>query len=228
MAAILTRLLFLAGLALFPQLAGAGTMQDPLPIVHGGTGLRSCIGPYVGGGTISGACGPLGGQWLAAGAVFGNGPPVNVGSATYPIPGRGWYDVSLAGAALTLPDPSVGGPITISDGTYAPHPHITISGRVNGAPYGLSISSPGGSWTLGAQPATGSWRVLGQTATGVGAVVFSPPPSVSGLALWLDASDASTITASAGAVSAWADKSGAGLVGSGEAGDGEGDHVLQV
>lgn len=44
---------------------------------------------------------------------------------------------------------------------------------------------------------------------GNGAVAFLPS-DISNLALWLDASDAATITESGGAVSAWADKSGNG------------------
>lgn len=50
-------------------------------------------------------------------------------------------------------------------------------------------------------------RVGAQVSTWNPAPTFQPG-SISGLALWLDASDLSTITASSGAVSQWNDKSG--------------------
>ena len=206
MAAIL-RSLLLALLALSP--AAAETLQDPLPPVHGGTGLRSCTGVPVGSGGAF-ACGMVPAGWLG-GSVPGAGAPVEVTSPSFPIPGPGWYDVQRAGATLTLPDPSAGGPILITDGTYAPNPGIVIWGKVNGRDDGLTISAPGGSWELGPQPASATWRVLAQQGGGVGGTPFAPP-AVSGLLLWLDASDASTITTAAGGVSAWLDKSGAGLV----------------
>ena len=60
----------LAALAALP--AAAENLQDPLPPVHGGLGLRSCTGPYIGNGVSPGTCGPVPGAWLAPGAAAEN------------------------------------------------------------------------------------------------------------------------------------------------------------
>ncbi|RBP03791.1 hypothetical protein DFR50_14239 [Roseiarcus fermentans] len=81
--------------------------------------------------------------------------PNVVTDSTITLPGPGWWLIETAGAVLTLPDLSAGGPVVITDATGSFAPNIQIVGTVNGDAGGLLLTARGQSVTLGA--GSNSW-----------------------------------------------------------------------
>ena len=93
-----------------------------------------------------------------AGSPFAGGVPVVVASATYSLPGPGWYLVTYSGGAtLTLPALSAGGPIIVTDASGSVNPRHHVVGTINHDNGGAIINSPGGSLALAAVSSLSSW-----------------------------------------------------------------------
>ncbi len=110
-----------------------------LPTANGGTGATSAAGALVS---------------LGAEASL---PPIIISSASYTVPGPGWYLVTTVSAALTLPALAAGGPIIVTDGTMTANPNISIAGTIDADTGGAVINSPGGSVNLRPVSALSSW-----------------------------------------------------------------------
>ncbi len=95
------------------------------------------------------------------------------------------YRVSPDGAWTTFPD------------AVSPTPTATVTGLTDGTTYDVRIAAVN---TAG----TGAWST---SVSGMPAPAWTPA-LLSGLQLWLDAADASTVTLTGGAVSQWNDRSG--------------------
>lgn len=115
---------------------------------------------------------------------------------------------------------AVGQTLTCSSGTWTGYPVPTYGytwenenvdiGGVTSSTYTVQASDEGDTLTCEVTATNTSGAVAAESsATGTISAAFSPD-DVSNLAIWLDASDASTITESSGSVSQWNDKSGNG------------------
>ncbi|MCU0274728.1 MAG: fibronectin type III domain-containing protein, partial [Acidimicrobiales bacterium] len=153
---------------------------------------------------------------LPADHPYRSAPPLTGNPATVPaaptsvtISSTGGGQVAVAWTAPT----SGGSPIrdyrierrtspsgtwTVVDDGVSTTTSTTVSGLVGGTTYEFRVAAVSAA-------GTGPWSAV---VTGVPAVPWTPADLPTGLALWLDATDASTFTLDSGAVAEWRDRSG--------------------
>lgn len=154
MAEVLKALWLVSALVALP--AAAENLQDPLPPVHGGLGLRSCAGPFIGAGTAPGTCGPVPGAWLAPGAAA-----TNLGFAPLPHVAS---QAALALAAGFLGTVVRGGWAAPGDGGAATYVWSASACSLNAGAGDGGSQAPaagGGCWTLDPGHADSDVRVWG-------------------------------------------------------------------
>ena len=93
------------------------------------------------------------------GSIGGNAVATLVSGTTYVIPGPGWYVVTSANMTLTMPALSAGGPVIVTDASYASNPNISISGTINTDAAGANINAPGSGFRFGPDPTNSTWRI---------------------------------------------------------------------
>ena len=153
---------------------------------------------------------------LPADHPYRSAPPLTGSPATAPAAPTGLTTSSVGGGQVTVTwtAPASGGTpirdyrierrtspsgtwVVVDDGVSVATT-TTVSGLVGGTTYEFRVAAVNAA-------GTGAWSV---PVTGVPAVPWTPADLPTGLALWLDATDASSFTLSSGAVAEWRDRSG--------------------
>ena len=155
---------------------------------------------------------------LPAGHPYKTTPPITAAPATAPgtptglvaVPGDGAVSLTWTAPAATGGTPirdyivqygtdsAFTAPVTVADG-LSTGMSTTVAGVANGTTLWFRVAAVNAA-------GTGAWST---SATAMPSTLWTPA-GLPGLALWLDAADATTLPAGGGSVSRWSDKSGNG------------------